>query len=93
MVYWTKILPAMLGSGGTKMEKKDIDRINELAHKAKKEGLTEAETTERDELRRRYIADIRAAVQDQLAHTIVEEPDGTRHPLLKKEGGQGADRK
>ena len=72
------------------MQKKEIDRINELAHKAKTEDLTEAETAERDELRRRYIADIRAAVQDQMAHTIVEEPDGTRHPLLKKGGGQGA---
>ena len=68
------------------MQKKEIDRINELARKAKTEGLTEAETAERDELRRRYIADIRAAVQDQLAHTIVQEPDGTRHPLLKKGG-------
>ena len=71
------------------MQKKEIDRINELAHKAKTEGLTEAETAERDELRRRYIADIRAAVQDQLAHTIVEELDGTRHPLLKKGGRPG----
>lgn len=65
------------------MKQKEIDRINALARKAKTEGLTAQETAERDELRRRYIADMRAAVQDQLAHTVVLRPDGTREPLLK----------
>lgn len=72
------------------MKRHGIDRINELAHKAKTVGLTEAEIAERADLRRRYLADIRAAVQEQLEHTIVQEPDGTRHPLLKKEGVRGA---
>lgn len=73
------------------MQQKDIDRINALARKAKAEGLTEAECAERAELRRRYIADMRAAVQDQLAHTVVVRPDGTREPLLKggATGGRG----
>lgn len=69
---------------GKTMQKHEIDRINELAHKAKTTGLTEAEIAERAELRRRYVADVRAALQDQLNHTIVQEPDGTRHPLLKQ---------
>ena len=34
---------------------KTIDRINELARKARTEGLTEEETKERDRLRREYI--------------------------------------
>ena len=37
------------------MEQKKIDRINELARKAKTEGLTEAETAERAALRSEYI--------------------------------------
>lgn len=75
---------------GETMQKHEIDRINELAHKAKTVGLTEAETAERAELRRRYVADVRAALQSQLENTVVQEPDGTRHPLLKKGGADRA---
>lgn len=72
------------------MQKHEIDRINELARKAKTQGLTEAEIAERADLRRRYVADVRAALQAQLEHTVVQEPDGSRHPLLKKGGTNGA---
>ena len=60
------------------MEKEKIARINALAHKAKTSGLTEAELAERDALRQEYLADIRASMIDQLEHTTVIEPDGTR---------------
>ena len=47
-----------------------IDRINELARKAKTpEGLTPAETEERDTLRRAYIASVRANLVGQLENT------------------------
>ena len=37
------------------MDKKQIDRINELARKKKAEGLTEAEAAEQAALRKQYI--------------------------------------
>ena len=43
-----------------------IDRINELAHKAKKEGLTEEEIIERDILRKEYIEAFRENLRSQL---------------------------
>lgn len=41
------------------MEKEKIQRINELAKKAKTVGLTPEETSERDALRKEYLAAIR----------------------------------
>lgn len=42
------------------MEQSKIDRINALAKKAKSQGLTDAEAKERDELRKEYLASVRA---------------------------------
>ena len=64
-----------------------IDRINELARKAKTpEGLTPAETEERDSLRRAYIASVRANLVGQLENTYIVEPDGTKHRVTHKDG-------
>ena len=43
-----------------------IDRINELARKAKEEGLTDEEIKERDNLRKEYIAAFRENLKAQL---------------------------
>ena len=48
------------------MQKEKIDRINELARKAKTTGLTEEETAERAELRKEYLAAVRLSLQTQL---------------------------
>lgn len=58
-----------------------IARINELAKKAKTEGLTEEETQERAALRNRYVASVRENLSAQLDNTVIVEPDGTRHKL------------
>ncbi len=62
-----------------------VQRINELARKAKSEGLTEAETQERAVLREQYIAAVRKNLTAQLEQTYIVEPDGTKHKLAKKE--------
>ncbi|OLR54883.1 hypothetical protein BHK98_01565 [Hornefia porci] len=46
--------------------KEKIDRINELAHKAKSEGLTEEEKLEQGLLREEYIDSFRANLKSQL---------------------------
>lgn len=58
-----------------------IRRINELAAAAKTRELTEAEKSERDELRKRYIADFRAGFAATLENTSVKQPDGSVVPL------------
>jgi len=61
-----------------------IARINELAAKAKSEGLTDAELVERDKLRRIYIDSVKASLTGQLEHTTIVYPDGTKKKVRKK---------
>ena len=58
-----------------------IARINELAKKAKAEGLTPEETAERDKLRRAYIDSVKASLVGHLENTYLVDPDGTKHKL------------
>ena len=62
-----------------------IARINELAKKAKTEGLTEEEVAERDKLRRIYIDNVKANLIGQLDNTYIVEPDGTKRKLGPKQ--------
>ena len=69
----------------TAMEmEKVIARINELAHKAKAQGLTPEEIQERDRLRRIYIDAVKASLTGQLDNTYIVDPDGTKRKLQKK---------
>lgn len=61
-----------------------ITRINELAKKAKVEGLTPEELTERDKLRRIYIDSVKSSLVGQLENTYIVEPDGTKTKLHHK---------
>ena len=67
------------------MEQAKIDRINELARKAKsEEGLTPAEMVERDLLRQEYIAAYRDNLIAQLETPYIVDPDATKHKLGKR---------
>ncbi len=61
-----------------------IARINELAKKAKTEGLTPEELTERDKLRRIYIDSVKANLIGQLDNTYIVDSKGNKTPLKKK---------
>ena len=66
------------------MDQKGIDRINELARKAKTEGLTEEETQERARLRREYIDSVVGNLQGHLDNTYFVDEKGNKEKLKKK---------
>ena len=61
-----------------------IARINELARKAKTEGLTPEEIVERDKLRRIYIDAYKASLMAQLDNTYLVDEKGNKRKLGKK---------
>lgn len=67
------------------MEKSKIERINELARKKKAGALTEAEAAEQAALRKEYLDEYRENLKAMLDGIVVQEKDGSRHPLKKKE--------
>ena len=67
------------------MEQKKLDRINELARLAKERELTAEELSERERLRKEYIADWRASTIATLESIRIQNPDGSVVPLRKKE--------
>ena len=66
------------------MDQKKIDRINELAEKAKLGLLSEEELAERAALRREYIDSMKASLLGQLDNTYILRPDGTKEKLKPK---------
>ena len=61
-----------------------IARINELARKAKAEGLTPDELQERDKLRRIYIDSVKANLVGSLENTYIVRPDGSKQKIEHK---------
>ena len=68
------------------MNQKDIDRINELYHKSKNEGLTPEEAAEQKKLRQDYIQAIRRNLRGSLNNISIEEKDGSITNLGEKYG-------
>ena len=67
------------------MEQKKIDRINELAHLAKERELTAEELSERDVLRKEYIAEWRKSTIELLDNTYIQTPDGKKRTLERRD--------
>lgn len=65
-----------------------IKRINELYHKSQKEGLTEEERAEQAQLRKEYVASVRANLKGQLDNISIERPDGSIEKLGEKYGNK-----
>ena len=65
------------------MEQARIDRINELARKAKTQGLTPEESAERDALRREYIDSVKQSLKAQLDNTYYLDEQGNQVPLSR----------
>jgi uncharacterized protein YnzC (UPF0291/DUF896 family) len=61
-----------------------IARINELAKKAKAEGLNEEELQERDKLRRIYIDSVKSNLVGHLENTYIVRPDGSKEKVTRK---------
>ena len=67
------------------MDQKQIDRINELARKAKTlEGLTEAEAAAGAVLRRAYIDSAVGNLKGHLDNTYLVDDKGNKEKLKKK---------
>ena len=67
------------------MEQKKIERINELARKAKTaEGLTEAELRERAALRKEYVNAVKGNLKAQLDHIVIVDEQGNRRKLTHR---------
>jgi uncharacterized protein YnzC (UPF0291/DUF896 family) len=66
------------------MEQAKIERINELARKAKtQEGLTDEEKVERAALRQEYINAVTGSLKAQLDNTYVVDEHGRKTKLTR----------
>ncbi len=67
------------------MTQEKINRINELAHKAKTEqGLTQEEKKEQAVLRREYIDSVKASLVGQLENTYIVDEKGNKRKVERK---------
>jgi 5-formyltetrahydrofolate cyclo-ligase len=71
------------------MDEKTIARINELARKAKAEGLTQSEKAEQQTLRRAFIDSVKSNLKSQLDNIDVIDKDGNIENLGEKYGKKG----
>ena len=70
------------------MDEKKITRINELARKAKAEGLTDAEIEERAALRQEYLNAVMANARSVLENTYIVDERATSESCGEREKGK-----
>lgn len=58
------------------LSKEKINRINELANKAKETGLTVEEKKEQQDLRQQYLKNVRSSFKNQFKGMKVVDPNG-----------------
>ena len=58
------------------LSKEKLERINELAKKKKREGLTKEEAQEQSRLRGEYLAAFRASFKSTIENVTVIDPNG-----------------
>ena len=66
------------------MEQAKKDRISELTRIARERTLTEAETAERQALRREYLAEWRLGAEQTLENVYIDDGRGNIRKLHKK---------
>lgn len=66
------------------MQQSVLERINQLAHKAKTIGLTEQEVEERDALRKQYLKSFRENMIGVMENVYIKEEDGTAKKVERK---------
>ena len=70
------------------MDESKIARINELYHKSKEVGLSDAELKEQLILRKKYLDSFRCNLRGQLNNISREEEDGSITKLGEKYGNK-----
>ena len=75
------------------MDEKKIARINELYHKSKAEGLSEAERKEQQILRREYVEAFKQSLRSQLNNISIQEADGSITDLGNKFGNKNGNQR
>ena len=66
------------------MTNSKLERINDLARIAKERELTPEELSERDILRKEYIAEWRKGAEQVLENTYIVDEQGNKRKLKKK---------
>ena len=60
------------------MDEKKLNRLSELTKISRERALTEAEKEERETLRNEYRQAVTGNLRNQLEHTTIINPDGTK---------------